>query len=91
MAGFRVYKQSESVHNIYITKAQEIQIMAITINDHNYRNTYCKAPRGLGDWMFEFDGSNQKIIRLHGSYSEAKKQAVKYARELGYEYGQVLS
>ncbi len=67
--------------------------MSITINDHNYRNTWGKAPRG-GDgvaWAFEFDGIQSSVVFFDGNYSEAKKQAIKHAREMGYEYGQVLS
>lgn len=65
--------------------------MTIRINDHNYRNTWGHAPRGGDSWAFDFEDQQATQVDFRGSYAEAKKQAIKHARAMGYEYGQVLS
>lgn len=69
----------------------------ISIDKDTYFNSHGKMPRGLGGWWFELlgDGFGQsqttQIFEHFGMFSDAKKAAVKRARELGATTVKVLS
>jgi hypothetical protein len=50
----------------------------------NYVFMNGRKPRGEDRWVFFFDGELKPLVAV-GKYSEAKKQAVKYARHRGYK------
>lgn len=56
--------------------------MAIEINTRTYEWTYGHKPRGRGSWAFEIAG---ETVWIPGSkiYTEAKREALKIARERG--------
>lgn len=53
--------------------------MTTRVETRAYEFSHGRKPRGYGDWAFFFE--NDATPRFfHGSYSEAKKQAVAAAR-----------
>jgi len=59
---------------------------------NTYFNSHGKAPRGFGGWMFQLEsgGIDFKQFYFNGSFSDAKKAAVKDARENGATAVRVL-
>jgi len=64
----------------------------IEFNTTEFEFSHGKQPRGHGDWAFLLQAINRadRVIWIHGSYGEAKKQARKTARELRYYRVKVL-
>ena len=60
--------------------------MKITVNTRNYQIAHGKSPRGFGQWGFYMGEEKHDSIPIFftGNYADAKKQAVKYARENGF-------
>ena len=59
----------------------------IEVNTNRYQFSHGKMPRGRGNWCFYMSRSdndpNKQFWINDASYAEAKKQAIKKARELG--------
>jgi len=60
--------------------------MRVEVKTSEYEFSHGKKPKGTGSWAFFIDGDIGDVLRAHwfnGKYSEARKQAVAKARELG--------
>ena len=55
----------------------------IEVSTSEYEFAHGKRPRSDGTWAFFFDRVTEPFF-VNGSYSEAKRQAIKYAKERGY-------
>ncbi len=68
----------------------------IFIDRNTYFNSHGKMPRGLGGWWFELLGDDfgqpqtTQIFESFGLFGEAKKAAIKRAKELGATTVKVL-
>jgi hypothetical protein len=62
--------------------------MTVTVNTTKFQFSHGKSPRGTGFWFFE--ASNQ-TFSFFGSFAEAKKEAVKWAKENGFNQVEVGS
>ena len=67
----------------------------IVIDRDTYFNSHGKMPRGLGGWWFallghDFGQPTTQIFESYGLFADAKKAAVKRARELGATTVKVL-
>ena len=53
------------------------------VNTSDFEATHSKKPKGKGNWAFAFskDARGDDIFFVSGSYSVAKKEALKRARE----------
>jgi hypothetical protein len=61
--------------------------MNIEVRTSEYEFSHGKKPKGSGHWAF-YMGSERDTLKAHwfvGKYSEAKKQALAKAQELGVE------
>ena len=61
--------------------------MKVTVNTSRYALHYGKAPRGnglwaFGDWKFDSGMEDGKVEFFSGSYTEAKKKAIKWAETM---------
>ena len=54
--------------------------MTVRVETSKYENSNGKAPKGFGAWWFEANG---QMFEFTGSYGEAKKAAVKWAKAQG--------
>ena len=61
------------------TATPKIPISAITVNKNHYIDTHGHAPRGRGGWIFEI-GTEQ--LNFNGTYSEAVREAKRYAADV---------
>ncbi|MCL2093801.1 MAG: hypothetical protein FWH12_06365 [Treponema sp.] len=55
----------------------------VRVETREYYNVWLKQPRGFGRWIF-YMGSKDEPHAFTGTYTEAKKQAIAKARELGF-------
>lgn len=62
------------------------------VETSTFEASHGKAPRGLGNWAFEFVKFNCHPLTFHymGTYSAAKAAAVKEARLDGADFVKVL-
>lgn len=57
--------------------------MTVRVDTNEYQFSHSKTPRGGSEytpWYFRF---GEDVKSFNGKYSEAKKQAVEYAKSLG--------
>jgi hypothetical protein len=54
------------------------------VHTENYEFMNGRKPRGEDRWAFFFDGELQPLVAV-GTYAEAKKQAVRYAKTKGHK------
>ena len=58
--------------------------MTVEVRTSAYEWAYGKKPRGRGNWAFG-DSKMEKMEFFYGSYAEAKKQAIEWAKAQGLE------
>ncbi len=64
----------------------------IIVETRSYEAAHGKSPRGFGGWWFEIGGGvTVQTGKFQGMYSEAKRRAIKWARERGATTVRVLS
>jgi hypothetical protein len=56
----------------------------IEVSTKEFKFAHGKRPRSEGTWVFFFDRVTEPFF-VNGSYSEAKKAAIKFAKERGYQ------
>lgn len=55
--------------------------MKVTVSTDEFRRSHGKGPRGYGYWWFNFVLAYGNIERgFHGTYGDAKKQAILVAK-----------
>ena len=59
----------------------------VRVNKSEYLWSHGMNPRGTGSWIFEV---GTEMLTFHGSYSFAKKEAQKFAKNLGLSEVKVL-
>ena len=62
----------------------------MSINIERYYRAYQKQPRGRGNWAFS-DRAEQRIQFFFGTYTEARKQAIQWAKQNGIDMLYLLS
>ena len=65
----------------------------VRVSTRDYEFAHGRTPRGFGHWAFEF-GEREAAEAVEfwtGTYSEAKAQAVRFAKDNGYSYVSVGS
>lgn len=64
----------------------------VIVRDSEYRFSHGKAPSGLGNWAFHM-GKNGSLGTqfFYGTFSEAKRKAIKWAAQHGTEHVSVGS
>lgn len=66
---------------------------SVQVSTSNYEFAHEHRPRGEGNWAFDFsrgtDWNRQEWFQ--GTYSEARRQAVRFAVEMGYYHVEVGS
>lgn len=62
----------------------------MTVRTERYEGSMGKLPRGYGNWWFG-DKAGLWEFSFYGSYSEAKREAIRTAREAGIDTIYVLS
>ena len=55
--------------------------MKVQVNTTEYEFSHGKKPRGFGQWVFFF---GNVMFTYNGTYGDAKKAAMKTAKEQGY-------
>jgi hypothetical protein len=67
--------------------------MQVQVSTTQFEFCHSRRPRGEGTWAFFFDGEDDasKAWWFTGSYGEARRAAVAYAKEHGYRSVQVGS
>ena len=66
--------------------------MTVNVYTGQYEASHGRKPKGRGYWMFAISSYMQgtEETGFYGTYTEAKKQAVKLARDLGWDSVSVL-
>ena len=61
--------------------------MAVRVHTTDFEFAHGRKPRGEGTWAFFFHrrATTEHAFWANGSYSEAKRQAVEYAKAHGFE------
>lgn len=55
--------------------------MRVEVKTTHYEFAHGRKPRGTGLWMFHgYNDRSGRTFEFNGTYSEAKKEAVKWAR-----------
>lgn len=58
----------------------------VEVNTQEFKRSYMKEPKGRGGWIFRMGrGKDAKEINFSGKFADARKAAVKKARELGVD------
>lgn len=68
------------------TTVESIPESLVSISSYAYEGAYAKKPRGTGSWFFFPDRGREDFdnaIQVYGSYTEAKKKAIKEAARRG--------
>lgn len=59
--------------------------MKVIVDTSTFRFAHGKSPRGTGHWAFapfeDIDVRDKRIIWISGTYSSAKRDAIKYAKD----------
>ncbi len=58
--------------------------MTMEFSTTDYEFVHGKKPRGFGRWAFFFDNNGEQPWFYHGSFTNAKKTAIAYARTQGH-------
>ena len=68
--------ENNSVYASDIIK--ELKMAKVIVSTRSYKRSHNKAPRGYGMWAFEI---NRKEYFITGNFADARKEAVKVAKE----------
>jgi hypothetical protein len=63
--------------------------MTVTVDTNTFEFAHSKSPRGTGFWFFFGPGGEE--FSFSGSFAQAKKAAVKWAKENGFNQVEVGS
>ena len=63
----------------------------VTFSDNQFQAAHGRKPRGTGNWWFRFSGNGRSEQNWHGTFSEAKKQAMAFAKQNGFDRVEVGS
>lgn len=66
--------------------------MRVNTDTTEYRMSHGAEPRGRGGWLFEFevDGTTTEPANFNGTHTEARREAVRFARATYRGAGEVV-
>ena len=67
----------------------------VEVNSDGFQFAHGRKPSGRGGWAFhpdfDVDPSSSEIIWANGTFTEARREAIKLAKARGWDYLSVLS
>lgn len=65
--------------------------MKAQFSDTQFQAAHGRKPRGTGNWWFRFSGNGRSEQNWQGTFCEAKKQAMAFAKKNGFDRVEVGS